>query len=227
MLIAEDLLLLLTDDRTGKLLAASTQVDIALGGALLLELAIAGHVTVAGDVAAARHRRLIVNDTATTAEPLLDDALSELAAKQGKSPKAVVRTLGKGLRPRLTARLVEQGILREERGRILGLVSASRWPSSDTGHEEAVRALLAAALGTGSAGDAHIAGLVSLLRALKAVAKVVDPAQLGLTKKELNANAKRIAEGDWASEAVRKAIDELMAAIVAASSSSAVVASGG
>ena len=34
MLIAEDLLLLLTDDRTGKLLAPSNQVDIALGGAL-------------------------------------------------------------------------------------------------------------------------------------------------------------------------------------------------
>ena len=34
MLIANDLLLLLTDDRTGKLRAPSNQVDIALGGAL-------------------------------------------------------------------------------------------------------------------------------------------------------------------------------------------------
>lgn len=38
MLIAEDLLLLLTDDRTGKLLAPSTPVDIALGGAVMIEL---------------------------------------------------------------------------------------------------------------------------------------------------------------------------------------------
>ena len=41
MLIASDLLLLLTDDRTGKLRVPSNQIDIALGGALLIELAIA------------------------------------------------------------------------------------------------------------------------------------------------------------------------------------------
>jgi Golgi phosphoprotein 3 (GPP34) len=40
LLLAEDLLLLLTDDRTGKLVIASNQVDIALGGAMLVELAL-------------------------------------------------------------------------------------------------------------------------------------------------------------------------------------------
>jgi Golgi phosphoprotein 3 (GPP34) len=96
MLLAEDLLLLLTDDRTGKLLAPSAQVDIALGGALLLELAIAERVSVAGDAASVRHGRLIVTDTATTSEPLLDDALSKLVAKQGKSPKAGVARSAQG-----------------------------------------------------------------------------------------------------------------------------------
>ena len=57
--------------------------------------------------------------------------------------------------------------------------------------------------------------------------RFVDPAGLGITKRELNANASRIAAGDWASEAVRKAIDEMLAAIIAATSSSAVVSSGG
>jgi hypothetical protein len=36
MLLVEDLLLLLTDDETGKLAAPSTEVDVALGGALLV-----------------------------------------------------------------------------------------------------------------------------------------------------------------------------------------------
>jgi len=48
MLIAEDLLLLLTDDNTGKMALLSTLVDIALGGALLVELAVSEHVDVAG-----------------------------------------------------------------------------------------------------------------------------------------------------------------------------------
>ena len=226
MLIASDLLLLLTDDRTGKLGIPSNQIDIALGGALLIELAIARRVTLAGEAAPVRKGRLMVTDTSITSDPLLDEALSELAARQGKDPKSVVRALGKGLRPRLTARLAEEGILHEEHGKILGLFPAERWPSSDTAHEDSMRALLTDALRAGSAGDAHIAGLVSLLHALKAVDKVVDPAELGITKKELNASAERIAEGDWASEAVRKAIEATLAAIIAATSSS-VVASGG
>jgi hypothetical protein len=44
------------------------------------------------------------------------------------------------------------------------------------------------------------------------VDKIVDPRQHGLSKRELRARAKKIAEGDWASAAVRKAIEERMAA---------------
>lgn len=118
-------------------------------------------------------------------------------------------------------------MLHEEKAKILGIFASSRWPSSDTTHEDSVRALLADALRKCSTDDAHIAGLVSLLHALKAVTKVVDPATLRITKREMNANAKRIADGDWGSEAVRKAIDAMLAAIIAATSSSAVGASGG
>jgi hypothetical protein len=48
MLLAEDLLLLLTDDDTGKLAASRSEVDLALGGALLVELALMDRVDVAG-----------------------------------------------------------------------------------------------------------------------------------------------------------------------------------
>ena len=47
MLLAEDLLLLLTDDDNGKLTASSTEVDVALGGALLVELTLRQRVDVA------------------------------------------------------------------------------------------------------------------------------------------------------------------------------------
>jgi len=45
-------------------------------------------------------------------------------------------------------------------------------------------------------------------------------------KREMNANAKRIAEGDWASDAVRHAIDSMNAAVIAATSSTAVFGGG-
>ena len=59
MLIASDLLLLLTDDSTGKLRVPSNQIDIALGGALLTELAIARRVAVAGEAAPVRRGRAL------------------------------------------------------------------------------------------------------------------------------------------------------------------------
>lgn len=227
MLIAEDLLLLLTDDRTGSLVVASNQVDVALGGALLIELALAHRVDVAGEDGAVRRGRLFVTDEGPTSDVLLDEALAVLVEKQGKKPRDVVPRLGKGLRARLRGRLAEQGLLHEESGKILGVFPTHRWPSSDAAHEDSVRALLMQALRSGGTDDVRIAALVSLLHSLKAVAKVVDPAVVGVTKKELNENAKRIAEGGWASEAVRQAIDAMLAAVIAATSSSTVVVSGG
>ena len=46
--------------------------------------------------------------------------------------------------------------------------------------------------------------------------KAVDPESFGLSKRELNASAERIAEGDWVGKAVRSAIDTETAIIIAA-----------
>lgn len=226
VLIAEDLLLLLTDDRSGKLLVPSNQADIALGGALLIELALARRVEVAAEDGVVRKGRLLVRDAGATSDSLLDEALDRIAAKQGKKPKDVVPALGKAVRARLHARLAERGLLHEQTAKILGIFPSHRWPSSDSAHEDSVRVVLAAALRVGGTDDPRLATLVALLHALNAVGKVVEPASVGLTKQELNANAKQIADGDWAAEAVREAIDA-MQAIVAATSSASVGVSGG
>jgi hypothetical protein len=226
VLIAEDLLLLLTDDRTGKLVVGANEVDVALGGALLIELALAQRVDVAGDDGPVRKGRLLVKDAGPTSDSVLDEALGQIDAKQGKAPKDVVSGVGKGVRERLHARLGERGLLHEETAKILGIFPSRRWPSTDPTHEDSVRALVADALRAGSTDDARVAALIALLHALKAVGKVVDPAELGMAKREMNASAKRIAAGDWASEAVRKAIDAMSAAVIAATTSSVVASSG-
>ena len=60
MLLAEDLLLLLTDDASGRLSAPAAQVDAALGGANLLELALMNKVDLAGEQDQGRPGRIIV-----------------------------------------------------------------------------------------------------------------------------------------------------------------------
>ena len=93
VLIAEDLLLLLTDDQSGKLMVASNQADIALDGALMIELALEQRVDVAAEDGVVRKGRLLVMDASPTSDSLLDEALGRIAAKQGRKPKNVVPVL--------------------------------------------------------------------------------------------------------------------------------------
>ncbi len=227
MLIAEDLLLLLTDDDTGKLATSGTQVDVALGGALLIELTLAERVEITGPEDRGRQGRLVVKDPSPTGDSMLDEALATVARKEGRKPQNVVSALGKRARIRLYERLVERGLLGADERRILGIFPSRRWLSRDAGHKTAVRAGLAAALRQGTTTDARTGALVSLLLALKAVHKAVDLASIGLTKREANANAKRIAEGDWAATAVRQAIDSMNAAVLAAITSATAAGASG
>jgi hypothetical protein len=223
MLLAEDLLLLLTDDDTGKLATDSTEVDVALGGALLVELTLTRRVDVAGPDERVREGRLVVRDRNPTGDGLLDQALAIVGQKEGKKAQSVVERLGKRVRVRLYERLAEGGVLRAEEGRVLGIFPTHRWPAEDAAHETSVRAELVTALRDGATTEARTGALISLLLALNAVHKAVKPGSVGLSKKVLNANAKRIAEGDWAAKAVRQAIDSMNAAIIAATSSAVVL----
>jgi hypothetical protein len=227
MLLAEDLLLLLTDDSTGKLAASGTEVDVALGGALLVELTLMQRVDLAGSDERVREGRLVVRDPDPTGDPLLDEALTVVAQKEGKKPQSVVARLGRRTRARLYERLVAGGVLRAEDDRVLGIFPTHRWPSNDAAHESRVRAGLLTALREGSTTEERTGALISLLLALNAVHKTVDPGLVGLSKKELNANAKRIAEGDWAAKAVRHAIEAMNAAVLAAASSAVVLGGSG
>ena len=215
MLIAEDLLLLLTNDETGKLAASASQVDVALGGALLVELALMQRVDVAGPSEDVRAGRLVLRDASATSDPLLDEALATVSEKQGKKPQNVVTALGKHVRVRLYDRLVDRGLLRMESGKIFGIFPRHNWPALDAAHEGAVRADLLLAIQNGTTADPRVGALIALLHALKAVHKAVDPATVGLSKREMNAKAKRIADGDWVSDAVRHAIDSMTAAVIA------------
>lgn len=76
MLIAEDLLLLLTNDETGKLVASASEVDVALGGALLVELTLMQRLDLAGPSEQVRKGHLVVRDASATSDPLLDEALA-------------------------------------------------------------------------------------------------------------------------------------------------------
>lgn len=211
MLIAEDLLLVLTDDDSGKLATSSAAVDVALGGAVLAELALAGRVDLTGP-GEGRKGRLVVRDGPPPDDAVLADALDVVTARAGKKPESVVTALGKGLRARLYERMVERGILRPERARILGIFPARRWPAVDSGYERDLRARLEQALVVGLVPQPRVAELVSLLWGLRSVHKVVDRRRHGLSRRDLDRRAKEVAADRWPGLAVRKAVDAQSAA---------------
>lgn len=214
MLIAEDLLLLLTDDETGRLSAPAAQVDAGLGGANLAELAMLGRVGLTGEGDAARPGRIVVRDPSPAGDEVLDAALRILTARQGSRPSAVIGPLSKHLRQTLYERLAGSGLIRAERGKILGVFPARRWPANDASHEASLRDQLAGALlgPAATAPDPRAAALIALMRALRREHQIVDPRQGGMSKRQLRERAGRIAAGNWAAEAVRKAINEDMMA---------------
>src|SRR5690349_6908494 len=107
MLLAEELLLLVTDDTSGRLSAPAPQVDVGLGGANLIELTLMNKVDISGDGEPGRRGRIVIRDPSPSGEQVLDAALQTLIALEGKKPSAVVQPLGKNLRPVLYQRLTD------------------------------------------------------------------------------------------------------------------------
>ena len=75
--------------------------------------------------------------------------------------------------------------------------------------------------------DTRTAALIAPVHGVGCVGKIVGPRHYGLSKRELRARAEEIAKGNWASEAVRKAIEATMAAVMVAITAAAGAAAAG
>ena len=212
-LLAEDLLLLVLDDETGAQTLDGTRTDLALGGALLLELALAGRVALTRDGPWWAREQVGVTDPAPLGDALLDEALVTVAEKPRGSQELVGR-LGKGVRARLLERLQARGVLERRSDTVLGLFPRTRWPTADSRHEEQVRARLRDVLLVGLAPDQRTGALTALLVAVDKAHAVLP----GLSREERRAvkvRARAVAEGAWAAEAVSAAVAAMQAAVMA------------
>ena len=171
MLLAEDLLLLVTDDASGRLSAPAEQVDAGLGGANLVELTLLHKVDLTGEQDPGKRGRIIVRDPSPAGDAVLDAALQILIARQGQKPSKVIKPLSKNLRRTLYQRLADRGVVRAERGKILGVFPIRRWPAEDASEEAEVRRLMTQALVQQVVPDTRTAALIALVHAVGRVDK--------------------------------------------------------
>ncbi|GAA1689755.1 hypothetical protein GCM10009830_41660 [Glycomyces endophyticus] len=218
MLIVEDLLLLLLDDEKGHIAGEGT-LYYPLGGAVLMDLALAGNVRFEEKQKLFGTAKVHAVDDAAPEDPLLADAYAVIAPKP-RSVQELLVMIGATLRGRVADRLVEQGLVRRDEKKFLGLFRSTTWPAADTAHEREVREGIEAVLVRGAEPDARTGALIALLAAGGSMHQVLHYDELKWSELELRAN--EIVQGQWAAEAVRNAILATNAAVAAAATAAVV-----
>lgn len=133
----EEILLLTLDDETGKFgYADSTEINYALAGAVLMDLALRSKIDT--DL-----KRLFVVDSTPTGEELLDRYLRVISAtNRDYSTRHWVIEIAKSgdeIKQRALSMLVEKGILKMEEKKILWVFETRRYPVVDDTEEKEVK----------------------------------------------------------------------------------------
>lgn len=157
-------MLLLLDDETGKPVGLPGPAgDLALAGAALMELALAGRIDTDLDA-------LVVMDRRSLGDPLLDGVLARLAgAEAPRTSRWWIAEVAKGagaLRATVTGRLVAGGVLRRVEDRFLWVFPERRYPKAEGRAEtEEVRARLRGVILHDEIPDPRDSLLIGLARA--------------------------------------------------------------
>ena len=208
MSTAENLLLIVTDPLTGKPQIDSMKADPVLGGAHLLDLVAAGYLALDG---VSRKARVVVVSHAPVGDPVLEQAFARVRNRGRQTPQNTVTRLGKQARKKVYASLVAKGRMRVRPAKVLGIFPVSRHEVVDTARRHDLVNRVRACLLHDQPADAETGPLIGLLAAADLTKLLVDKPD----RKRAKARAKVIAEGDWASEGVRKAIQAAQSAVTA------------
>ena len=135
---AEEIVLLLLDDKSGELVSAPAwSRKCALAGATLMDLALHGRIDT--DL-----RQLVVVDRSPVGDDLLDPVLATIVAEEQTYDarhwvERIAEKQSDRIQGRALARLVECGILESEGGRLLFVLRARRYPVIDGKAEREVK----------------------------------------------------------------------------------------
>ncbi|RMB80634.1 GPP34 family phosphoprotein [Streptomyces shenzhenensis] len=219
MLIVEDLLLTLMDDRSGAIAGEGT-LYYTLGGAVLSELALRGNVTVAeGDTGLTGLKVHAVSGRSVT-DPLLQAAYRK-TAERTQGVQTLLVEIGGELRGTVLDRLVERGMVSRERKRRLGLFHTTSLSVANTRHRaEVLREVRAALVDGRTPGDrtAVLIGLISASGSLPSLHRTIP------WSGKVYERAKEFEKGSWGADAVNTAVMRTLMAITAGSTVAATTA---
>jgi hypothetical protein len=219
--LPEGLLLLATDDATGRIGTKSGALDYGVAGAVLTELFLQERLTL-------RDGKVAVEDASATGDPVFDDALGRIAASKPRDARHWVNKLPRtDYRNAVLDRLVDKGVLRREEHRLLWIIPVDRYPAEDDAPEQHVWEAVRAAVLDGAPPQPRIAVLIGILKACDLLDTVFSKNE----RKQHRDRIEQIARAELMGQAVSKAVKDMQAAttaaIVAATTAATVAATSG
>lgn len=194
--LAEDLYLLASNASTGRLLIDTAHLDPGLGGALLMDLALRGHVGLVDS-------RVVVTTGPPVGEQLLDTALTAIVGEpKGHGPDHWVRHLGRGAHRDVQEHLLGAGVLRRDDDRLLHVIPVHRTPESDGHLHHQLQDQLDDAVVLGHPPSQETAALASLVLATGLDRQLFPRSD----QQEIRRRMTEIAEGGWVAPAVAGAV---------------------
>jgi hypothetical protein len=211
--IAEDLLLLLLDNASGRPALARDRRTKLLGAAVLLDLALACRVWLSYDGAPAPAGRLLPSGEPDLADPILDPALRMMHQHVWR-PRTAVAKLSRGVEPALLGRLEQGGHIRPVHMQGQPLTGSVIWPMVDRTRIDEVRAGLVSALFDLNGPAPTTAAIISLLHPVGGLTELLSLNERG--RRWVDSRAGDIAGGCWLDESTRDAPNVNLAVVASA-----------
>jgi Golgi phosphoprotein 3 GPP34 len=205
--LAEDLYLLADDPATGRPLIDVAHLDLGLGGALLLDLALRQRIALADE-------QVVLTHEGPTGEPLLDRALTAVAVPgRSHGPDHWVRHLGRGAHGAVQDRLVDIGVLQRDDHRLLHVIPVHRTHETDGRLHHELIGHLRDAVVLGHSASSETSALALLALAVGLDRHLFPLSDRRAIRSRLREIANDCAEGTWAGAAVAGAIVAVDAAL--------------
>ena len=209
--LAEDIVLLLLDDETGKMEDVHVNVmEMLMAGAVLMDLGLKGRLD--WDL-----ERLFVIDETPTGDAMLDAVLAQVSAEtEAMAPKAWIQRIAeRGMEIRAAAidSLVARRIIRVEDTRFLWVFGSRRYPVIDDTEEREAKLRLMDVLLSDTIPDPHDVALICLADAASVFEVILSERELRQAGKRIEQVRKLDLVGQAMSNQIRKFIYDVTMAI--------------
>lgn len=183
--LAEELLLIILDDSSGKFFASAKPfaIDIAIAASLIMELTLKGRIDTDSE-------KLFVISTAPTGNQILDDTLAEISAEKASLPTSAwitrIGKKGESLNQLIIQSLVDRGVLMSVEKRLLWVFKTRVYPPTSGIEEREVRARVMQLINSDEIPNPRDSLIVGLLQATSLMNHLLTPDELKRLKSRID-----------------------------------------